>query len=146
MAILETGLYAYITGSSVITGLVSDRVFPNAIPPGDAFPCITFNRIGSEQPHHLTAAAVVQSARIQIDCWGKDPDGDGYEDCANIAEALRNRLDGYRGAMGSVTVKTCHLHDQRDDYEAPADGSGVGIDRISQEYLMWYSVSLPSFA
>jgi hypothetical protein len=146
MAVLETGLYTYLAASTPITALVSDRIFPNAIPPGEAFPCVTFNRIGGEQPHHMTAAAVIQSARIQVDCWGKDPDGDGYEDAATIAEAIRNRLDGYRGSMGSVTVRTCHLDSQRDDYEAPTDGSGVGIDRVSQEYLVWYSIAAPSLS
>lgn len=144
MAILETGLYAYITGSTVITGLVSDRVYPNSIPAGKTYPCVTFNRIGTEQPHHLTAAATIQQATIQFDCWGQGKGG--YSSAATIAEAIRDRMDGYRGSMGSVTVKTCHLQDQRDDYEAPTDGDTIGYHRVSMDFLLWYSVSAPSFA
>lgn len=141
---METGLYAYLAASTPITALVSDRIFPNAIPPAESFPCVTFNRIGTEQPHHMTATATVQSARIQVDCWGKGRGG--FASASAIAEAIRNRMDGYRGAMGSVTIKTCHLADQRPDYEAPTDAADIGIFKVSQEYLLWYSVSAPSFA
>ena len=144
MAVLETGLYAYLAASTPITALVSDRIFPNAIPPAESFPCITFNRLSTEQPHHMTAAAGVQSARIQVDCWAKGRGG--YSSAAAIAEAVRDRMDGYRGTMGTVTVKTTHLHEQRDDYEAPTDAAELGVFKVSQDYLIWYSVSAPSFA
>ena len=143
MAVLETGLYAYLAASTPITALVSDRIFPNAIPPAESYPCITFNRIGSEQPHYMLAAAAIQSARVQIDCWGRGRGG--YALASAIAEAIRDRCDGYRGTMGSVAIHCSHLSDQRDDYEAPAEGSDIGIHKITQEYLLWYVIAAPTF-
>ena len=62
-----------------------------------------------------------------------------------IAEAIRDRCDGYRGTMGSVAIHCSHLSDQRDDYEAPAEGSDIGIHKITQEYLLWYVIAAPTF-
>ena len=59
---LEEGIYSWLSASSTVSALVSDRIYPATRPQGEALPAITFDRTNSDHPHHLTAAAEIAMA------------------------------------------------------------------------------------
>ena len=145
MSAFEDGFYVYLQTKSSITNLVGTRIYPLRMPQRSAssdtvYPCITYQRISSRPVKHMTAAAPLQEARLQVDCWAAT-----YASADALADALRLALDGYRGLWGSDVIRCCHLENTMALHEEPWGGDEQGVFRMSQDYLIWHVVSVPSF-
>lgn len=140
MASFETGLATYLGSKSAITDLVSTRIFPQVAPQGVTEPFVVYTRISGANGHHMGGADGLQQSRYQFDAYGS------YAQVKSIEDAIRQALDGYRGAMGSEIVQTCHLMDARDLYDAPADGSQFGTHRVSMDFFIAYVEDVPTFS
>ena len=85
-----------------------------------------------------------QQGRVQIDCHASSP-----VEAESLAEAVRLRMDGFRGEMNSgVFVQSCHLDDERMFYDPPHQGGHAedGVDTKQLDYLIGWGVPVPSFA
>lgn len=136
----ETALVAYLKSKTAITNVIGDRIFPQVAPQGTAEPYLVFARISGASGHHMTAADGVQQTRYQFDAYGR------YSQVKEVGEALRQSLDGYRGAIGGEHVQTCHLMDERDLYEEPDDKQQFGTHRVSMDFLIAYVEDVPTFS
>lgn len=52
------------------------------------------------------------------------------------------RMDGFRGLLGGITVKSCTLEDERDQPETPQSGEAQGLFTIQQDYMIAWNESL----
>ena len=138
------GLRAYLVAQSPITAIVGStnpRVFGgNKIPQGKDLPCVVYNEVGTRQFHHMTAATGRAIVTMQIDAWAES-----YISAHALAEALRGELDGYRGTMGSDSVRMCHLRSRSNQYFVDEHGGDVGRYLVSQDYEIGYAESVPTF-
>lgn len=137
---LEQALFTYLTSKTTVTDLVSTRIFGNALPQDTELPAIVTTLISAEHDHHLSSASGIVTARFQIDCLADD-----YLQAADVAEALRQVLQAYRGSMGDRTVKSTILDVERSFYHAPEDGTDTGIHRKMGEYLVKFTETIPTF-
>lgn len=90
----------------------------------------------------LAVSGLVQTA-IQINSW--DDDAKGTHD---LGEAVRDAMDHFFGTLGSVqtaTVQLASLENERDQYEAPEEGSEVGVHSVQQDWTFWHTESVPTF-
>ncbi len=108
-------------------------------------PYITVIAISDTPEHHMTAAAGVTSARLQVDCWT-----DTRWEAADLSTAVREALDGRpSGAMGddSLVVHSVRLLDgPANNDEPPVDKSDTPIFRDRLDFNAWYDQSVPTFA
>ena len=138
-----TDLIARLSADSDISNLTSTRIRLNRAAQGDALPRIVIHLIGSDHEHHLTAATGFVQARVQIDCNASYP----YI-AENLAEFVRQSLDGFRGLMGSTFISTLHLDDERMLRTPPNAGAddSEGVDTKQMDFIVGWRVPVPTFS
>lgn len=137
---MNKALYGHLTGDAGISALVSTRVFQHQAPTSAALDRITFTRVANEHENHLLGGAGLSRTLYQIDVWAVS----GKRALA-IAEAIRASLDGFIGKlMGTVNVRYAFLNNERDSIEKPVDGSEDSVFRISQDYNITHTESIPT--
>jgi hypothetical protein len=125
-----------------VLNLVGPRVRHSYRPQDTELPAVTFFGVDTRQMHTLTEADGLPEVRVQVDSWWATA-----ESAAEVAEAVRLCLDGYRGAMTpSVFVQALLMSDGgREDYEPPQSGQTRGVHRVSQDFRLAYDESIPTF-
>lgn len=141
MADIGRGVRTYLAAQAAVSSLVGTRIYPDALPQDATRPALVFTVISSVGEHHLTAAAGIARAIVQIDCYA-----DTRLAANALSEAVRGEMQGYRGAMGSEYVQCCHLQNRIYDYDTPEHGSDQGLYRVIMEWLIWHTESVPTFS
>lgn len=139
---LLTDLRARLVADSGISALTT-RVRMGRSEQSDTLPRIILHTITSRHEHHMGAATGFVQGTIQIDCLAQYP-----PDAEALAEAVRQSLDGYRGAVGSTYISTMHLTDERSQETPPREGEDAsgGISMVQHDYTVGWRVSVPTFS
>jgi len=133
---------SFLAADAAITALVgtapTTRIYPLSLPQRPTLPALTYSWISATRIPVMDAPIGMASPRVQVDCWA-----DTYLVAVELFEAVRQRLDGFKGTMGSpgTLVHGAFLDSERDFYEATVEagtGSGRGIYRRSADYLIHY--------
>ena len=130
---------------TAIRDLVSARIYPNSVPQTAALPAITYQVVSIARGHHLTATDGVNSARVRfVVCTKNVIDGE------TIAEAVRQRFDGFHGTLststgGSVAVVETLAMNESDGYTEPQDGTGRPFNFTLLDYLIRYREPRPTY-
>lgn len=132
---LRPGLRAFLLADATIAGLVVARIYPLKIPQGIKLTSIVYSEISSRGDHHMQGASGLASPRIQLSAWSPSADG-----AHALALAIKSRLDGYKGTMGTgptlVTVQGAFFDSWRDVFDGEAALYGKHSDyRIHYEEL-----------
>lgn len=138
---IRPGLVTYLNTKTGLTDLVGSRIGFLRAAHDDSLPYVIIQQISGDHKQHMTAATGKVVGRFQFDCYGAT-----LLSATAVAEQLRLALDGYRGAMGSAFVSCCHLEDERDQFDVPTGGEEDGITSVQQDYIIAWTVSVPSFA
>ena len=144
---IEQALYKRLHDDATIAGLVGTRIEPEASAQSSTLPRIVYVFTSKDYDRTLTGSTpALCKATIDIDCIATT-----YFGAKTLADAVRTRLDRFRGNVADVTapafdetVNWTNLLDDDDGYSQPADGSGKGEYWIRQTYEMWYGTSIPT--
>lgn len=129
---LESDLVAFLKADSTINSAVNGRVFPNIVPQGSPFPAISYNQVSGVRLRNIPNGPTGRAMpRITINSWAER-----YSAAKDLADAVRIRLDGFRGIMGSTDVGRVTLDNEFDDFAEEAGTKGV--HRILQDYIFSY--------
>lgn len=128
------GLRAFLLADNVISGLVGGtRVYPVKMPQGIMLSSIVYNEISASGDHHMQGASGLASPRIQIAAWAKTAD-----EANTLARVIKDRLDGYKGSMGSgaalITVQGIFFDTWRDQYD-----DSVQLNGKVSDYFVWFN-------
>jgi hypothetical protein len=114
------------------------RIYPVQLPQGLNQLAIRYTIISGQRPHASPQGAMgLSGPRIQIDVWGPV-----YAPGVHaLAELIRKRLDGYRGAAGSggdaTTIQGAFFADERDGYEPESK-----LYFFSRDYFVWFEEAI----
>jgi len=130
---IRPGLRAFVLADAAVAALAATRMFPVKVPQGETRPSIVYNEISGIGDHHMDGASGLVQVRMQIASWAQT---------ADLAHALhlavKNRIDGYRGPMGSganeVQVQGVFIDSWRDVDDTVANLRGKLVD-----YFIWYA-------
>ena len=124
MATVSEDLKTFTIADSTVGALVADRMHELHVPQTSLKPYIYYSRIGTEDERAMDSAAGDAPFRHQyiVECWGTTPSM-----ADSIADAVRDRLNNYRGTLGSRTVQGVFVQSQSDDYDPRSDGSDRGF-------------------
>jgi hypothetical protein len=141
----------YLLGIQAVTDLVGTRIRPlrtnqnplkgkgGLVQDGDTMPRITIDRISNPRTPCLTGATTLANPRIQVDVLAST-----YSESRDVAEALRNCLDGYRGMMAEVFVDSCLLDDER-DFDDPSTGlDEAATVGVSMDFILHHQEDVPN--
>lgn len=141
---IATDLVAYLLAQSSITTLVGTRIWGGQRrEQGSALPAITVHVISAGQEVNLTARGGTAFPRIQIDVWGAT-----YATADAVKEAIRLKLQGFSGTMGSSTVTTVLYEGSLDLFEKPVDGSDASgsVEHMALNYRIRHRQTKPTYA
>lgn len=127
-----TDLVARLTGSTSVSAIVVDRVYPQKLPQAPTLPAITYNLVSAVRVRDLEGPAGKSRHRISINCWGNT-----YASVRGLADAVRRELDGYgSGYMRDTFIGSITLDNEIDLFEEDAGRQNVGIYRVVQDYII----------
>jgi hypothetical protein len=138
---LEAGLVSYLHSKAGITCLVGSRIYAGYAQRGQtSFPLLVYEVTTVDLAHVLSGSAGYATAEIELDCFSS-----AYADVVQLAEVLRQCLDGFRGWWGCVGIASCLVTGWHDDDEAPQDGSGTWWYRRGLELEVTFYQPVPQF-
>jgi len=101
---LKKGLKDLLIADSNIAAIVGNRVRVGRLPQDSDFTTVVFRFVASEFATGVGGVNATQLRRVQVDCWGKTP-----KDADELAQAVHNLLDGYRGVLSEGTTVQASL-------------------------------------
>lgn len=111
---MQGELLRLLTGYAPVADHVASRVYWNVIPQDAADPCIRLARVGGASGHHTGGSDHLDDATVQIDVRALTE-----RSMWEIRDAVKLRLDGYRGQVGQVLFRGIFLRDQQETTEKP---------------------------
>lgn len=109
--------------------MVGFRVYPIVAPVSAALPFITYQRALIERSQTLSQPMGIPKVSVQLDVYAAT-----YEQGRELADALRSRLDGWRGSAYGVSVEHVALDGERDGF-VQLDGSELPpVYQITQTF------------
>ena len=112
MTAIQQGLVAYLEAQVTDAG----KAYPLEVPQDASYPAWTYQVIDDDQLLAHSGGTGFCKARIQIDLMAQETASlSAYANVAGIAAQMRTKLDGFKGAMGGVTVEYCKTT-QSDDW------------------------------
>lgn len=105
------------------------RIYPVILQQGQRQPSLVYNRISDVGDYHMLGPSGLARPRFQIDAYAETQD---LADTLN--RLVKDRLDGFSGDMGSVTVQGAFIDSLRDEYEQDSK-----LFRVSTDYIIWFN-------
>jgi hypothetical protein len=142
---IEKDIRDHLAASTNIYDAFSDRIYPDVIPQDKRdFECaIVINDLSKTPEYSLIGEVGTHTTVVQINVW---TDGSGGKARANeLAELVRNRLNGYRGTFGTGSYGTARFIGGGGSTAAPpADGSDMHRRRVSMDFEVIHTASVPT--
>ena len=113
---MEQKLYTALTGSTLITTLSSNRIYPLRSPQDSAYPHIIYTRISGERYNGLSGYLDSEHPTVQIDIYSTS-----YSEAKSLSLNVHTVMDG------TTTFKAILLSDS-DLYEDAVDKYRVTAD------------------
>ncbi len=134
-----TSVRTFLLTDATVLAAVGSRIYPDYLPEGAAFPAIRLVLIASSAEPHMTNVSACSTMLMQIDVGS-----DTRLEANSIAETIRMLLSGYRGAMGSLDVRSCYVHRQDAVSLAPEDSSDEWLHINSMDCQISFVSEVPS--
>lgn len=123
---LETALRTYVLADAAVAAAVGARMYPRRLPQGPTLPALAYQRIDTRRLHDLDGPDGLPRARVQIAAWAAN-----VQAATDAAAAVRERLDGFKGAWGDVQIGACLCVAERD-----LDDPETGRSAVVQDYMI----------
>ena len=136
---LDEGLWSHIVADANVSAIIGQRCFPNAVPQGEQMPAAVYQLISSEHDETMDGASGLATARYQISAWAAT-----RREAKMLADALRLRLQSYRGMLGSVEVQDISLAARRDVFEPSPDKLHQSRFGVQLDFEIWFIESVPT--
>jgi len=127
MASIGENLRTFLVGSTAVQDLFDDVtainvVAQNAWPENPPTPRIWYGRASQEEPRDLDG-----NGGLVFSTWDLEIQSADIDESLSITDAVKNRLDGYSGAMGDQTIQGSFVEDHGDEYVWKSVGADAGI-------------------
>ena len=141
-ALFREALAAHLAADSSVAAVVGARIYHLTLPQYTTFPALLYRVVSwPRRPIDLSGPLTSPTARVQITAVSRDPG-----ECDLALEAVRQSLQGYRGALGgsSIVVLQSVADNEADLYSDPGDNTSRAFARVSVDYLIRFREPRPS--
>lgn len=129
---LEADLRAFVLADGTVASMIGTRMHPVLLPQAPTLPALTYSTISAIRGHTMQGPDGLPETRIQIDSWAAT-----YSAAAALAGAVRRRLDGHSGSIGTGSPQTV-VQAIFADTERALHESEPELYRISADYRVWF--------
>jgi hypothetical protein len=130
---VEPALQSFLLDDSALTTLIGTRVWPIILPQKPVLPAVTYSEISAIRGHTMQGPDGLAFARMQIDSWAKS-----FKQARILADAVRARLDGFRGDFTDSPPTTfaqgIFFETERSMYESEPE-----LFRVSSDYTVVFA-------
>lgn len=137
----EAHLRARLLASPTFAAL-TQAIEPSSSSEKTKLPRVAYTRISRAGNHHMRAASGLVYLRIQFDIFAKHEN-----EAAAIADAMRNRLDGFRGVITTndepLRFDVVQIENERGESVPPTDGSDKITFRRMVDVFVGCAESIP---
>lgn len=134
MTCMPEDLRTFIIGTTGVTSLISTRCHYNHYPEISQRPNIWFRVAMDTEERTMDGVGGLHEATCDVECVGVTE-----LSAQNVADAIKTRLDGYKGTMGTATCQGAFLRDKDDDYLPYSNQSDEGAHVVSFTLNLWYT-------
>jgi hypothetical protein len=128
---IRPALRSFLVADATIAALVktgsTTRIYPGKMPQGQTLTSIVYSEISGQGDQHSQGASGLARVRMQLTAWATTADA-----AHALYLAIKERIDGYRGTMGSgaplVNVQGVFLDSWRDIEDTEANLIGKAAD------------------
>lgn len=99
---IANNLYTYLIAQSVITNIVSTRIYPMILPQKPTYPAITYSDDDSNYTESFDGQTDHVQSTFQLDAWAKT-----YAGATTLGAAISTALKNTSGAFGGITIQRC---------------------------------------
>lgn len=140
-------LKTYLAASTDIANLIDDRIERQYVRQDTEYPHLLLTALDDTPPlYHLSGEPDISEFVVQIDAYAIDDGGpNGALVAQQLADAVRNRISGYRGAMGNTNVRSCTMLRSNMLDEEPEAGEQGRVHRVSMDFQIKYQRTVPDF-
>jgi len=131
MALVDafSAIRSYLLADAAVSASVGgNRIYPLKMPQGETGSSIVLSRISAVGDHTNDGPVLLGRIRYQVDCYALT-----FGACADLALAVKSRLDGVRGTLSGISVKGIFFDSERDGYEPETE-----FYRVSQDFIVWH--------
>lgn len=114
---IEEGLYAKVTGTNGVSTLISNRLYPLAIPQEATLPAAAYAVVQSDAQEYLGQPAGTWVTRIEVSCWART-----YAAARAVARAIRAAVDHQVSGWTGCTVTGARISQGERDAYNPETG------------------------
>lgn len=125
----ESVLRAALLANGTVAGLIGTRVYPVIAPATAGLPFVTWRRVGVRRQQTLAAPMGMAITSVEYSIYGAT-----YEQAREVADAMRQVLDGYGGTANNTEVKQTSLEQESDDFVTLAGAELPPAFQITQQY------------
>lgn len=139
-------LHDFLIASAAVSNLLAkQKIERQYARQGTEFPYLVMSEIDDSPPlYTLSGEPDLSNLTVQIDAWARDEDTpNGALRAKQLADAVRNRLSGYRGLIGDSFVSSCTMTRSTPFSEEPEDGSDRRPHRVSMDFDIKYQRAVP---
>lgn len=109
------------------------RVFPVVAPVSAGLPFVVYQRAQIERSQTLATPLGLPRVSVQFDLYAAT-----YEEGRQLADTMRETLDGWTGSAYGVVISQTSLENERDGF-VQLDGSELPpVYQITQTYDVWW--------
>lgn len=129
----EMVLWNAMLSDASVTSLVGQKIYPNLAKAADDLPFCTWRRTGVSRQQTLSDPLGLPTVTMELSIYAAN-----YLTARQIADAIRQVLDGYTGSFDNTTVRHASLEGESDDVIV-LDGSEVPtVYSVTQDYdILW---------
>lgn len=143
---IENAIYSHLSTSTPLSALVGTQIYPAGdVSPDATRPYVLYEMVTDDKVPYLGGFSGHTFKLFQFSVIALT-----QISAIAIAEAIRNRMDGFRGLMGTggsqVRVQDVRHVDSGDLQYEPHDNSDVFVPGIRLDYRISYAESVPTFA
>jgi hypothetical protein len=127
-------LRTYIVGSTAVTALIGTRCHYSKTPQASARPNVWFRVASDTEELTMDGVGGLHEATCDIECVALT-EGSAQD----VADAIKTRLSGYKGAAGNATAQAMFLRDKDDSYVPFSNESDEGVHVVAYTLTAWYT-------
>lgn len=131
---LRTALRGFLLADGTVSALCGGRIYPARLPQGQVLTSLVYTRISGQGDNKMDGATGLSRPRMQIDAWSQSADS-----ASALANAVKDRLDGYRGEMAPANSPADPVFVQGVFFESERDGydNDSQLYFVSRDYFIW---------
>lgn len=122
---METRIVSLLENDAAISALVSDRIYPNAVPETGSVPAIIYTMISDNREKDFDGSNEIIKQRLQLSVWSKS-----YATSKQITKEIIRLFDSYKGEYDGIKFHSIFLENAVDLFDHDTNQSGNNVDLI----------------